>query len=104
MAGRQIELSEVDMANIIQAIKKGELPHTEGFFFGVSGHSDEQIAEDVRIFENAIAWMRGGDESPFKSSEPSKMAVRMPVELKDTTAEKEGRQSVTRHVIYKASW
>jgi len=40
----------------IAAVKARKLPHTEGFFFGVSDASPERIAEDIRIFESALAW------------------------------------------------
>lgn len=54
---QNIDLSKEDMQQIIEAIRKRELPHTSGFFFGESEDSDEQIAHDVAIFETAIEWL-----------------------------------------------
>lgn len=38
-------------------MKNRKLPHTEGFFFGASELTDEEIAEDVATLEKAIAWL-----------------------------------------------
>lgn len=60
---QEIGLNEEDMAKIIESIKAKTLPATEDFFFGASESNDEQIAEDVAIFEAAIDWVRSGDDA-----------------------------------------
>ena len=52
---------------IIAAIKTRELPDTTGFFFGVSDESQEQIDQDVAIFESAIAWLETEEPGIFRS-------------------------------------
>jgi len=54
---QEIGLAKEDMQRIIEAIKNKQLPHTVGFFFGASEDSDEQIAFDIEIFQNAIKWL-----------------------------------------------
>lgn len=74
---REIFLVESDIRKIILAIKSNSLPFTSGFFFGESKITDERVAEDVAIFESALAWMNN-------------MENRVPGEH--------------RFVIYQASW
>jgi hypothetical protein len=38
-------------------VKKKELPHTTGFFFGASRDTQDQIDHDVSILEGAKKWM-----------------------------------------------
>lgn len=52
---------------IIAAIKARELPHTTGFFFGASDSSPEQMAEDIAIFERALAWYLTVEAGIFRS-------------------------------------
>lgn len=54
---QRIELGVEELNKIIQAIKDRTLPHTEGFFFGKSEISDEQVKADVAIFEEALLWI-----------------------------------------------
>jgi len=62
-----IELGTDDLKKIIHAVKNRELPETTGFFFGVSDDSDEQIAEDVTILEDAIKWLEADDPDAWRS-------------------------------------
>lgn len=62
---QKIELSEKDMQNIVEAIERKNLPHTEGFFFGVSDESDD--APSVEIFAKAIAWLGKKEKGIWKS-------------------------------------
>jgi hypothetical protein len=54
---QEIDLTKEQLQQIIEAVKGRRLPPTVGFFFGESEDSDEQIAQDVSIFENAIKWL-----------------------------------------------
>jgi hypothetical protein len=54
---QEIGLTRENLHQIIEAIKNKQLPETTGFFFGTSHDSDEQISEDIAIFENAIKWL-----------------------------------------------
>lgn len=63
---REIELSADDLRQIVQAVTNRELPHTDGFFFGESDTSDEQIAEDVAVFEQALQWVEADDPGHWR--------------------------------------
>ena len=65
---QEIDLSVAQMQHIIKTVQDKRLPHTEGFFFGVSDTSDAQIQSDVSIFEKAIAWLEQEDERPVWKS------------------------------------
>lgn len=54
---KPIDLSAENIEQIIEAIRENDLPETEGFLFGESSKDEEQVAEDVRIFEAALAWV-----------------------------------------------
>lgn len=60
----EISLSRNDLQQIIHAIRKRELPHTVGFFFGNSDESDEQVENDIAVFERAIAWLDSKKDIP----------------------------------------
>lgn len=49
------------ICTIIAAVKARKLPYTEGCFFGVSDASPERVAEDIRIFESALAWCEAAE-------------------------------------------
>src|SRR6185369_6212723 len=100
---QKIELDADHLRQIIAAVKAKELPTTEGFFFGVSDDSDEQVAEDVKIFEAALNWLAVDDKS------------RQPRLEKTTEFEGSGMTAYTlevpenpaneeRSVYYQASW
>jgi len=100
---QKIELDADQLRQIIAAVKAKELPTTEGFFFGVSDDSDEQVAEDVKIFEAALNWLAVDDKS------------RQPRLEKTTEFEGSGMTAYTlevpenpaneeRSVYYQASW
>lgn len=63
---QEINLSCEDMRQIITAINAGELPHTEGFFFGASENDDEQKADAIAIFERAIKWLNSDDPKTWR--------------------------------------
>jgi hypothetical protein len=54
---RPIDLDAAHIKHIIHAITHRQLPETTGFFFGESEDTDEQIAHDVAIFEEALKWL-----------------------------------------------
>ncbi len=53
---REISLSLSDIENIIDAVARDDLPHTEGFFFGVSDGTEKE--QTICIFTAALAWLR----------------------------------------------
>lgn len=80
---QEIYLTAIDLNRIIKAVKERKLPHTTGFFFGVSPGSDEEMENDLRILEAAQTW------------------------ILDRPPEQEGDNRVfqeSRLVIYQASW
>lgn len=62
---RRIHLGETGIKQIIRAIRKQELPHTTGFFFGESDGSERE--RDIRIFSDALKWLRGSTPDEFRS-------------------------------------
>lgn len=54
---QKIELDSDKLHQLVVAIREHILPHTEGFFFGVSDKTTEQEAEDLEIIDKAIAWL-----------------------------------------------
>ncbi|MCC7042820.1 MAG: hypothetical protein IT183_03095 [Acidobacteria bacterium] len=54
---QRIDLRDADIERIIEAVACDDLPHTEGFFFGVSDGSEKE--ETLRILRAALAWLRG---------------------------------------------
>ena len=64
---RRITLNEDDLELILRAIKDDGLPHTDGCFFGTSEESAAQMAEDVTLFEAALAWIRTDKPNEYRS-------------------------------------
>jgi hypothetical protein len=62
-----IHLDPDDIRTIVAAVQAGNLPCTTGFFFGSSDTSPERIAEDIRIFEKALAWLQTEESPVFRS-------------------------------------
>lgn len=62
---QEIELSQADIEQILEAIRLEELPKTEGFFFGASDGSEK--LEDITIFEAALKWMLEDETGVWKS-------------------------------------
>ena len=60
-----IHLDEAAIEKIIDAVARDDLPHTEGFFFGVSDGTEKN--EDLKIFTAALAWLRAAEHGVFKS-------------------------------------
>ena len=57
---QRINLTADNVRQIIKAIKKRSLPHTEGFFFGTSDPSDDQSS--IEILEKALKWLETEDD------------------------------------------
>ncbi len=78
---RDIELTLEDLEHLLQVVvKPADMPKTEGFFFGESDNSPEQIEEDTEIITKAIGFLAAKNIVPNDS------------------------QNVWRSVIYRASW
>jgi hypothetical protein len=60
-----IHLDEADIEKIIEAVDRDELPHTEGFFFGATDGTERD--ETLRIFRDALRWLRQIDPSHSRS-------------------------------------
>lgn len=55
---QKIDLSEEHLLEIIEAVEKKELPHTEGFFFGQSNGHEGERAQDLIALHAALDWLR----------------------------------------------
>ena len=64
---QEIALGEERLAQIIEAVRAKELPHTIGFFFGASEGTDDEAAEDIAILQSALAWLRVKEEGIWRS-------------------------------------
>lgn len=62
---QRIDLSEEDIEKIIDAVARNALPHTAGFFFGVSDGRERE--ETLGIFRNALQWLRTPEPNVFRS-------------------------------------
>lgn len=58
---KPVFLSADNIAELIAAVRAGNLPKTTGFFFGESTNDDEQKAEDVEILSKALEWLRADE-------------------------------------------
>ena len=61
---QEICLSKENIHQILSAIRERLLPHTEGFFFGISDGSES--SNDVGIFSNAIGWLETPDDIAWR--------------------------------------
>jgi len=58
---QDIELTMDNLKHLLETVKEPtRMEKTEGFFFGESDNSDEQIKEDVAYIEKAIAFLVAG--------------------------------------------
>ena len=60
-----IALEDTDIERIIEAVARDDLPHTEGFFFGVTDGTEKD--ETIRIFTAALAWLRIKQDTGFRT-------------------------------------
>lgn len=61
---QEIALDADAIAQIITAVMTKSLPTTEGFFFGVSDDTVEQVSEDCRILRGALEWLNADKSAP----------------------------------------
>ncbi len=64
---QEIALTAERIRTIIAAVKHRELPETTGFFFGESDDTDDQIAYDIQIFEEALKWLETEEPEVWRS-------------------------------------
>jgi hypothetical protein len=62
---KAISLEDTDIERIIEAVTRDNLPHTEGFFFGVTDGTEKD--ETLHIFTQALAWLRAKEDTSFRS-------------------------------------
>lgn len=66
---QEIDLSAEDLQKIIEAVEKGDLPRTEGFFFGDSDRNGwmdpEGVEESTKMLHGALRWL--SDKQPHES-------------------------------------
>ena len=60
-----IVLEASDIENIIDAVARDSLPHTEGFFFGASDGTEKE--NDLKVLRAALKWLRTEDHSVFRT-------------------------------------
>lgn len=84
---QDIALDEDALDQIITAVANGDLPHTEGFFFGSSEGDEAEKARDIAIFEKAKVWLLSAPET----------------DREDPASSAPGAEFY-RSVIYRASW
>lgn len=64
---QRIDLSADDLAALDAAVRSRQLPHTEGFFFGASDNSDEEVEQDLATLRAAKDWLLTKDEGHYRS-------------------------------------
>jgi hypothetical protein len=62
---QQIDLDEVAIVKIIDAVARDNLPHTVGFFFGATDGTEKD--ETLRILDAALAWIRTKEDRAFRT-------------------------------------
>jgi len=62
---QDIELCTDDLVKILAASEAGDLPHTEGFFFGESDETDKPHTKTV--LEGAIKWLEEKEDRVSRS-------------------------------------
>jgi hypothetical protein len=69
-AGGVDECQEIDLGlekiqQIIDAVNAGDLPQTEGFFFGKTDGTEKE--EDLKILKGALAWLQTKEPNIYRS-------------------------------------
>lgn len=64
---QDIELDQEALVKMIADIKAGNLPHTEGFFFGASRMDGEEMERDLSVITRALLWLQAKDDNCFRS-------------------------------------
>lgn len=60
---QRIDLNIEALLAIIEAVKAKILPHTEGFFFGKSEGTQEELNADLIILRRAAEWLAAAEEN-----------------------------------------
>jgi hypothetical protein len=55
-----VELTKKDLASLKKAVKEGDLPHTDGFFFGESMGTEEEVEIDLEFIKEAESAIKKG--------------------------------------------
>jgi hypothetical protein len=55
-----VELTKKDLTSLKKAIKEGGLPSTEGFFFGESMGTDDEVEQDLKFIKEAEKAIKEG--------------------------------------------
>lgn len=64
---QEIELSTDDLDTLIAAIKEGDLPETNGFFFRYDGYDPKDFVEDdIKKLEAARNWVTAEVDGEFR--------------------------------------
>ena len=64
---QEIPIDEERLLQLMDAVRAKELPHTTGFFFGVSDGTEEEIKQDIEILESALEWLRVKEEGIWRT-------------------------------------
>lgn len=102
----EIELSADNLRLILKAVKAKRLPKTEGFFFGSSDGSQEEIANDLEVLNGALDWLAEGDKDPIETEPIGELGGILSGVVVKPRADSEvnAPQRVSRSVHYMASW
>jgi hypothetical protein len=99
---REIELSADELREIIRAVKGKRLPKTTGFFFGESDGSERE--RDIKIFEEALAWLEASDPDPVTTESVTKGPGFVAMAFKPDDTRTRQPQNITRSVHYRGDW
>lgn len=64
---QEIELDQDALFKIMLTVRNGELPHTDGPFFGTSQNDEGQMIEDLAILQSAHDWLGQKETGVWKS-------------------------------------
>lgn len=64
---QDIELDQENLTWLIAAIRSGDLPHTQGFFFGASRMDQEEMENDLSVFTRALLWLQAREDGTTRS-------------------------------------
>lgn len=64
---QEIELDQEALVRMIADIKSGNLPHTEGFFFGRSSMDEDEMERDLSVMTRALLWLQAKEDNCYRS-------------------------------------
>lgn len=62
---REIALGAGDLEQILGAVRRRQLPPTDGLFFGASDGREREL--DIRVLSEALAWLRAEPPGEWRS-------------------------------------